>query len=89
MTAPAATPARHTKPAPADLRKFEVAGPGVVTTIGFLRGVLDHRILREGHHTAGFVDDLLAPGPRRRGGRRASVVRVVGRPHIVGRSHRL
>jgi hypothetical protein len=33
MTAPAA-PARHTKPAPADLRKFEVAGPGVVTTIG-------------------------------------------------------
>jgi acetyl-CoA carboxylase biotin carboxylase subunit len=42
------------------LSEFEVAGPGVRTTIGFLRGVVDHPTFREGQHTTGFVDDLLA-----------------------------
>jgi acetyl-CoA carboxylase biotin carboxylase subunit len=42
------------------LSEFTVQGPGVVTTIGFLRGVLDHQTFREGVHTTGLVDALLA-----------------------------
>ena len=41
------------------LSEFEVRGPGMVTTIGFLRGVLDHPTFRDGRHTTRFVDDLL------------------------------
>ena len=40
--------------------EFDVAGPGLVTTIGFLRRVLDHQTFRDGQHSTRFVDDLLA-----------------------------
>jgi acetyl-CoA carboxylase biotin carboxylase subunit len=42
------------------LSEFEVSGPGLVTTIGFLRRVLEHQTFREGQHSTRFVDDLLA-----------------------------
>ena len=42
------------------LSEFEVRGPGMVTTIGFLRHVLEHQTFRDGQHGTRFVDDLLA-----------------------------
>ncbi len=42
------------------LSEFEVQGPGVATTIGFVRGVLDHPTFRDGVHTTRLVDELLS-----------------------------
>lgn len=42
------------------LGEFEVAGPGVRTTIPFVRRVLDDAEFRKGRHTTGLVDRLLA-----------------------------
>ncbi|MFI7521302.1 acetyl/propionyl/methylcrotonyl-CoA carboxylase subunit alpha [Micromonospora globbae] len=42
------------------LGEFEVTGPGVRTTIPFVRRVLDDAEFRKGRHTTGLVDRLLA-----------------------------
>ena len=42
------------------LSEFRVAGPGVATTIGFLREVLAYPSFRRGKHTTALVDQLLA-----------------------------
>jgi acetyl-CoA carboxylase biotin carboxylase subunit len=41
------------------LHEFDVAGPGVRTTIGFTRRVLDDAGFRKGRYTTGLVDRLL------------------------------
>jgi acetyl-CoA carboxylase biotin carboxylase subunit len=41
------------------LGEFDVAGPGVQTTIPFLRQVLDDPWFRKGHYSTGLVDSLL------------------------------
>ncbi|WP_444980122.1 ATP-binding protein, partial [Micromonospora noduli] len=48
------------------LDEFDIAGPGVHTTIPFVRRVLDDAAFRKGRYTTGLVDRLLAapaPGP--------------------------
>ncbi|WP_319461756.1 acetyl/propionyl/methylcrotonyl-CoA carboxylase subunit alpha [Micromonospora sp. RTP1Z1] len=46
------------------LGEFDVAGPGVRTTIPFVRRVLDDAAFRKARHTTGLVDRLLAdPAP--------------------------
>ncbi|GAB3936254.1 hypothetical protein GCM10027614_12460 [Micromonospora vulcania] len=46
------------------LEEFDIAGPGVRTTIPFVRRVLDDAQFRKGRYTTGLVDRLLAaPGP--------------------------
>ncbi|RZU76496.1 acetyl-CoA carboxylase biotin carboxylase subunit [Micromonospora kangleipakensis] len=42
------------------LGEFDVAGPGVRTTIPFVRRVLDDAAFRKARHTTGLVDRLLA-----------------------------
>ena len=45
------------------LDEFDIAGPGVHTTIPFVRRVLDDAAFRKGRYTTGLVDRLLAvPG---------------------------
>ncbi|MEV1333194.1 acetyl-CoA carboxylase biotin carboxylase subunit [Micromonospora costi] len=45
------------------LGEFEVSGPGVRTTIPFVRRVLDDAEFRKGRYTTGLVDRLLAADP--------------------------
>ena len=46
------------------LDEFDIAGPGVHTTIPFVRRVLDDAGFRKGRYTTGLVDRLLAaPAP--------------------------
>ena len=45
------------------LEEFDVAGPGVHTTIPFVRRVLDDASFRKGRYTTGIVDRLLATPP--------------------------
>jgi acetyl-CoA carboxylase biotin carboxylase subunit len=47
------------------LHEFAVAGPGIRTTIPFLRKVLASPVFREARHTTAVADDLLAPQPPR------------------------
>jgi acetyl-CoA carboxylase biotin carboxylase subunit len=42
------------------LAEFTVAGPGVCTTIPFLRTVLDNPTFRAGRHSTYLVDQILA-----------------------------
>lgn len=46
------------------LDEFEVAGPGVHTTIPFVRRVLDDAGFRKGRHCTGLVETLLADLPK-------------------------
>jgi acetyl-CoA carboxylase biotin carboxylase subunit len=48
------------------LREFRVDGPGVRTTVGFLRTVLAEPNFRAGSYTTSLVDDLTAGGAARR-----------------------
>jgi acetyl-CoA carboxylase, biotin carboxylase subunit len=43
------------------LGDFTVAGPGLATTIPFLRGILAHPRFQRAEHTTSFVDRLLEP----------------------------
>ncbi|TDC79671.1 acetyl-CoA carboxylase biotin carboxylase subunit [Micromonospora sp. KC606] len=45
------------------LAEFDIAGPGVRTTIPFVRRVLDDADFRAGRHTTALVDRLLAAPP--------------------------
>ncbi|MFC3502693.1 acetyl/propionyl/methylcrotonyl-CoA carboxylase subunit alpha [Micromonospora krabiensis] len=45
------------------LDEFEIGGPGVRTTIPFVRRVLDDAAFRKGRYTTGLVDRLLAVDP--------------------------
>ncbi|MEV4389139.1 acetyl-CoA carboxylase biotin carboxylase subunit, partial [Micromonospora sp. NPDC049580] len=45
------------------LEEFDIAGPGMHTTIGFVRRVLDDAAFRKGRYTTGLVDRLLAASP--------------------------
>jgi acetyl-CoA carboxylase biotin carboxylase subunit len=40
------------------LGEFEIVGPGVCTTVGFLRRVLAFPLFRDGKHNVSVVEDL-------------------------------
>jgi acetyl-CoA carboxylase, biotin carboxylase subunit len=42
------------------LTEFRIAGPGVRTTISFLREVLAHPLFRDGKHTTSLAEDMVA-----------------------------
>jgi acetyl-CoA carboxylase biotin carboxylase subunit len=42
------------------LGEFRVSGPGIRTTAGFLRAVIDHAAFRSAEHTTSIVDQVLA-----------------------------
>jgi acetyl-CoA carboxylase biotin carboxylase subunit len=44
------------------LTEFEVSGPGIATTTGFLLGVLDEPRFRKARHTTSLVDELTGDG---------------------------
>jgi acetyl-CoA carboxylase biotin carboxylase subunit len=42
------------------LSEFRAGGPGIVTTVTFLREVLDHPMFREARHTTALLDHMAA-----------------------------